>query len=259
MEAKFAEDAELEDTALDWIEQMTGVELDDIYRSLKSGVVLCKLMNVIQPGIIVKINTKELPLLHRENIQQYLDACTKLGVPSHDLFSVNDLYQRKMLPAVVTNIYSLARLTIALREKNTHPTLQKKPSLILKKGKSMIIPAGVPTDAVVPDVDEKNGDQQVANPTTAAVKQVQLEHRRSQEIRKSGASLRQLAQQGGYTQLMQQERKSGSLRRLRRMSSKQFVLPVGEQEPKEGEGKAEGEAVPLVKKEERRCCNCTIM
>jgi hypothetical protein len=44
MESKIMEESEFETAAMDWIEQVTGEEVDDIYYSLKTGVILCKLV-----------------------------------------------------------------------------------------------------------------------------------------------------------------------------------------------------------------------
>jgi hypothetical protein len=130
-ERQMAADTEYEEKALDWIEEITGTELDDFYRSLKSGVVLCQLANCLQPGIIPKIGTRNLPAVHRENIQQYLNACAKFGVSTHEMFTVPDLYDRKMISAVVVNIYALARIFEA--KPNVGATLTTK------KGKSVMV------------------------------------------------------------------------------------------------------------------------
>eukprot|EP01132_Coremiostelium_polycephalum_P009978 gene9978-12230_t len=95
-----------------WIEQATGLKLeypDDLIESLKSGIVLCTLINVLLPGTIKTINTKPIPLMQVENIGLYLKACWKVGVPSSDLFVTSDLYQRKGVLAVLQNLASIAR------------------------------------------------------------------------------------------------------------------------------------------------------
>jgi len=132
-ERQMALDPEHEEAALDWIEEMIGTELDDIYRSLRSGVVLCQLANIIEPGVIPKIHTKNLPAIHRENIQLYLNACAKWGIPSHELFTVPDLYDRKLLSSVVVNIYAVARLVRTMKNKGPAPTL------VSRAGKSMVV------------------------------------------------------------------------------------------------------------------------
>lgn len=130
-ERQMAADTEYEEKALDWIEEITGEELDDFYKSLKSGVILCQLANCIQPGIIPKINKRNLPAVHRENIQLYLNACAKFGITTHEMFTVPDLYDRKMISAVVVNIYALARLVEA------KPTIGA--TLTTKNGKSIMV------------------------------------------------------------------------------------------------------------------------
>jgi len=99
-----------EGAVMDWIETITGEEVDSIYDTLRSGVVLCKLINSIKPGTIQAIHTKPIPLLEMENIQTYLNACVALGVPTGDLFTVSDLYERKMLSSVNRNLCALARV-----------------------------------------------------------------------------------------------------------------------------------------------------
>jgi len=125
----------MEDAALDWIELLTGEEVDDLFISLRSGELLCQLLNVIYPGTISKYNSKNIPALHRENIQKYLQACEKLGIPKHELFIVSDLYDRKMLPAVLTNIFALARVTQVECETNG----RINGSLVVKAGKPVVV------------------------------------------------------------------------------------------------------------------------
>jgi len=135
LESRFAEDFEMEDAVLDWIELLTGDEVDDLYISLRSGEVLCQLLNVIYPGTIAKYNKKNIPALHRENIQKYLQACEKLGIPKHELFIVSDLYDRKGLPAVLTNLFALARITQVECETNG----RINGSLVVKAGKPVVV------------------------------------------------------------------------------------------------------------------------
>jgi len=103
-------DVAAEEKAMDWIEAVTGERIDVFHKGLKSGVVLCKLINKIRPGMITKINTKPVALMERENLQMYLNACASLGVPPFELFVVSDLYEKKDLGAVVANIHAVARV-----------------------------------------------------------------------------------------------------------------------------------------------------
>eukprot|EP01113_Clastostelium_recurvatum_P030741 TRINITY_DN3769_c0_g1_i1.p1 TRINITY_DN3769_c0_g1~~TRINITY_DN3769_c0_g1_i1.p1 ORF type:complete len:413 (+),score=96.84 TRINITY_DN3769_c0_g1_i1:22-1239(+) len=116
-------DALHDEAVMDWIEFMTGQEVDGIYDSLRSGVVLCLLVNAIKPDTIPRIHMKPVPMLEMENIQAYLNACAAFGVPRSELFSTSDLYEHKSIPAVVSNLYALARAA------------QKLPSYTKGKGK----------------------------------------------------------------------------------------------------------------------------
>jgi len=77
---------------------------------LKSGKLLCRLINVVRPGMISKIHDAPIPLLERENIQSYLNACAGeyFGIAKHDLFTVSDLYEDKYLLGVIQNLCALA-------------------------------------------------------------------------------------------------------------------------------------------------------
>jgi len=167
-------DAEYEETALDWIEEMTGIELDDIYRSLKSGVVLCQLANVIEPGVIPKIHTKNLAAVHRENIQLYLNACVKWGIPTHELFTVPDLYERKMISSVVVNIYALARFV----NTKMHTRLSA-PTLLARGGKSVVISRKDPGDS-------GNENSAILNPKEPSLRNISNQGS-SKRLSRSGA------------------------------------------------------------------------
>jgi len=161
MESKLVEDLELEEAALDWIELLTGEEVDDLHLSLKSGELLCRLINTIYPGTIAKYNKKNIPALHRENIQKYLAACEQLGVPKHELFTVPDLYDRRGLSAVLTNLYALGRITQQECESNDFI----RSSLMLKGGKPVLYtrpetPAQAQIYAIAPSLQPRTPSPQ---------------------------------------------------------------------------------------------------
>eukprot|EP01100_Stratorugosa_tubuloviscum_P014893 TRINITY_DN822_c0_g3_i1.p1 TRINITY_DN822_c0_g3~~TRINITY_DN822_c0_g3_i1.p1 ORF type:complete len:515 (-),score=265.02 TRINITY_DN822_c0_g3_i1:73-1617(-) len=104
-------DIQAEEEALDWIEAVTKEKVDDIYKSLRSGVILCRLINCIRPNTVLKINTRALPLMERENIQHFLNACVNLSVPRANVFNISDLYEGKDLGAVVNCVHALGRQT----------------------------------------------------------------------------------------------------------------------------------------------------
>lgn len=77
---------------------------------LRSGELLCELMNRVQPGAVKKISSSATPFKQMENVAHYVQACAALGVPAQDLFQTVDLYEAKDLGAVVRNIHSLGRV-----------------------------------------------------------------------------------------------------------------------------------------------------
>ncbi|EFA76728.1 hypothetical protein PPL_09479 [Heterostelium album PN500] len=112
LKAQSKRDPAFEKELSQWIEQATGLTMEfpnDLIESLRSGIVLCTLINVLIPDTIKKINMRPIALMQVENIGLYLKACWKVGVPSSDLFVVSDLYSRKGVPAVLQNLASIAR------------------------------------------------------------------------------------------------------------------------------------------------------
>merc|ERR1712137_176656 len=82
---------EREEQAMDWIESVTKEEINDFHEDLKNGLVLCKLINTLYPNIIPKVGTRDVPLVHRDNIGLYLSACTRVGIPTSQGFTISDL------------------------------------------------------------------------------------------------------------------------------------------------------------------------
>ena len=63
-----------------WIEKVTGDSIGaDFQGGLKSGVILCNLINKLKPGTIKSTNSSALAFKQLENIGQFLDS---LKVPS---------------------------------------------------------------------------------------------------------------------------------------------------------------------------------
>ncbi len=111
-------DPEFELAVAKWVEKAVGeplADVNDLWVSLRSGVVLCQLVNRIVPGTIKKFaKTNLLPLVEMDNIQLYLRACWNLGIPSGDFFIVSDLYHKKSIQQVIQNIVSLSRIAPSL-------------------------------------------------------------------------------------------------------------------------------------------------
>eukprot|EP01125_Pyxidicula_operculata_P011975 TRINITY_DN3925_c0_g1_i2.p1 TRINITY_DN3925_c0_g1~~TRINITY_DN3925_c0_g1_i2.p1 ORF type:complete len:1422 (-),score=336.90 TRINITY_DN3925_c0_g1_i2:51-4316(-) len=115
---KEKEDPEFEKKVADWIEKLISEELSpkgNLWQSLRNGIVLCKMLNKIKPGVVGNFNTKLFQgklhaLSERENITKYLESCWKLGLPSSDMFIVNDLHGKQSFGAVLNNISAISVL-----------------------------------------------------------------------------------------------------------------------------------------------------
>lgn len=100
---------------LEWIKLLTGEpantagDADNLYEVLKDGVLLCKLVNSIQEGSVKKVNQTTMAFKCMENINAFLEAVKKLGVPSQETFQTIDLWERQNLYSVVTCLQSLGR------------------------------------------------------------------------------------------------------------------------------------------------------
>lgn len=93
-----------------WVEGVTGEKFKaSFHDSLKSGVLLCRLVNKIKPGSVPenRISLSNMPFNQRENVTAYLDACRRLGVREADMFVTADLFEGNNLVAVVNNLYAL--------------------------------------------------------------------------------------------------------------------------------------------------------
>jgi len=113
-----AYDEDMENDAREWIEAVTGAPVGDKECSFKdllmSGEVLCELVNVIVPGScpppVVPKNALVAPSVHRENIGNYLQACTAIGLLPSDSFQTVDLYEGRDMMTVLRQVHALGRL-----------------------------------------------------------------------------------------------------------------------------------------------------
>lgn len=104
-------DLEQEEEAKQWIETITGERFarDTFEDSLRDGILLCKLMNKLNPGTIQKINVSGGDYKMMDNISQFQRAATYWGVGDCDLFNANDLWDQKNIALVTQTIYAVAR------------------------------------------------------------------------------------------------------------------------------------------------------
>jgi len=105
-------DPALEATAMAWIEEL--VEGADFSKgfgpALQDGVMLCKLVNALQPGTI-KVYEGGMTFKKMENVSMFIRSARGLGVPESDLFTTVSLFELKDLGQVVTTILALKRVT----------------------------------------------------------------------------------------------------------------------------------------------------
>ena len=102
-------DPAVENACRMWIENVTGDKLGEcsLQEELKNGVVLCNLINAIQPGLTKPPKNSKMPFMQMENISMYLEGCSKLGVPSFSSFQTVSLYENKDMGSVLNNIQAL--------------------------------------------------------------------------------------------------------------------------------------------------------
>jgi len=94
-----------------WLEEVLKETFTEgtLQEQLKSGVRLCNALNLVYPGTIPKINTKDTVYMERENLDKYIKACARLGFNKSNLFDVPDLYDGKNMTRVVENLVELAK------------------------------------------------------------------------------------------------------------------------------------------------------
>uniref|UniRef100_A0A2K5RYW3 Leucine rich repeats and calponin homology domain containing 4 n=1 Tax=Cebus imitator TaxID=2715852 RepID=A0A2K5RYW3_CEBIM len=72
---------------------------EDLAEALASGVILCQLANQLRPRSVpfIHVPSPAVPKLSalkaRKNVESFLEACRKMGVPEADLCSPSDLLQ----------------------------------------------------------------------------------------------------------------------------------------------------------------------
>lgn len=91
---------------------MTGIkrEIPAFGEWLKSGDVLCALVNGLSPGAIPKYNQNtKMPFKMMENVSLFLRAIRSMGVREHECFDTSDLFDEKDLPQVLSTLAALGR------------------------------------------------------------------------------------------------------------------------------------------------------
>ncbi|KAJ0005363.1 hypothetical protein NQD34_015257 [Periophthalmus magnuspinnatus] len=129
------EELELMEQLRDSIESRLKVVLpEDLGSSLMDGVVLCHLANHIRPRSVASIHVPSpaVPKLSmakcRRNVENFLDACRRIGVPESSLCSPYDVLQCRLSP-----VCSTLRARVALDaqpKQEAHPSTSCCPSCL---------------------------------------------------------------------------------------------------------------------------------
>ncbi|XP_016942999.3 muscle-specific protein 20 [Drosophila suzukii] len=105
---------EMDKEAQEWIEAIisekfpAGQSYEDV---LKDGQVLCKLINVLSPNAVPKVNSSGGQFKFMENINNFQKALKEYGVADIDVFQTVDLYEKKDIANVTNTIFALGRAT----------------------------------------------------------------------------------------------------------------------------------------------------
>ena len=104
-------DVTLESNVCNWIGEIIGKPRsgnEPAATWLKSGDVLCSLINCIRPGTIKKYNPNTTSKFKQmENITLFLRACRELGMLEKDLFATVDLFEGKGMNSVILTLFNL--------------------------------------------------------------------------------------------------------------------------------------------------------
>ena len=92
-----------------WIEGLTGLSIGpDFQKGLKDGIILCTLMNKLQPGSIPKISRSMQKWHQLENLSSVIKAVVSYGMNPVHLFEANDLFESGNLTRVQASLLALA-------------------------------------------------------------------------------------------------------------------------------------------------------
>uniref|UniRef100_A0A8D0GFA1 Calponin n=1 Tax=Sphenodon punctatus TaxID=8508 RepID=A0A8D0GFA1_SPHPU len=92
-----------------WLESITGERIgSDFQKKLKDGVILCELMNKLQPGSVRKINRSNQNWHQLENLSNFIKAMANYGMNPVDLFEANDLFESGNMTQVQVSLLALA-------------------------------------------------------------------------------------------------------------------------------------------------------
>ncbi|KAK6978688.1 guanine nucleotide exchange factor VAV2, partial [Biomphalaria glabrata] len=93
----------------------------DLAQALRDGVLLCHLLNTLQPGCLDMKDFSSRPQMSQflcmKNIRTFLQTCsTVFGLNPHDLFKPNDLFDVKDFKKVLDTLSQLSKSELAQRK-----------------------------------------------------------------------------------------------------------------------------------------------
>ncbi|KAL4635924.1 calponin-3-like isoform X1 [Arapaima gigas] len=104
-------DMQKEEELRHWIEEVTGMPIgENFQKGLKDGVILCELINKLQPGSVTKINHSKLNWHKLENLGNFIKAILVYGLKPSDIFEANDLFENGNMTQVQTTLLALASM-----------------------------------------------------------------------------------------------------------------------------------------------------
>uniref|UniRef100_A0A7N4P0D9 Calponin-homology (CH) domain-containing protein n=1 Tax=Sarcophilus harrisii TaxID=9305 RepID=A0A7N4P0D9_SARHA len=115
-------DHQAEEDLRKWIEEVTGFSIGTNFQwSLKNGIILCELINKLEPGSVKTVNVSLLHWPQLENISNFIKAVQAYGVKPPDVFEENDLYDNENMTRVRSTLLALADLA---KTKGFHTTIE---------------------------------------------------------------------------------------------------------------------------------------
>ncbi|CAH1790934.1 unnamed protein product [Owenia fusiformis] len=98
-----------------------GDDEESVHETLKDGIILCKLINALQPGSVKTINSSKMAFQQMENIGNFISGSTKYGVKKEYWFATVDLYEAENMAQVVLCLHALARKAASKGERGIRP------------------------------------------------------------------------------------------------------------------------------------------